>query len=213
MANTHLRRSPLAQLGLGALATEARGPDQGVALCSIPFQTAINLRGPAEDERFARAVEEVVGTPLPPACQALSGKGDLRLLWLGPDEWLAVAPPDQAHLVGVMESAFGVLERALSGQHVVVNDVSDNYTTIEVSGPRSIDLLSKGCPLDLHPLAFPNGSCAQSLVAKAEVILTRDDIQSDLRFRLMVRPSFAEYLWAWLSDAAQEYGLSVLTSP
>ena len=213
MPNTHLRRSPLAQLGLGALATEARGSEQDIALRSIPFQTAINLRGPAEDERFARAVEEIVGTSLPPACRALPGKGDLRLLWLGPDEWLAVAPPDQAHLIGVMESAFGVLERALSGEHVAVNDVSDNYTTIEVSGPRSIDLLSKGCPLDLHPSAFSNGSCAQSLVAKAEVILDRDDTPSELRFRLMVRPSFAEYLWAWLSDAGQEYGLSVLTSP
>ncbi len=212
MPNAHLRRSPLAQLGLGALATETRGPGHDVALRSVPFQTAINLRGPAADERFARAVEELVGTSLPPACRALPGKGDLRLLWLGPDEWLAVAPPDQAHLIGVMESAFDVLERGLSGQHVAINDVSDNYTTIEVSGPRSIDLLSKGCPLDLHPLAFPNGGCAQSLVAKAEVILDRDDTPTELRFRLMVRPSFAEYLWAWLSDAAQEYGLSVLTS-
>ncbi len=205
MSNFHLRRSPLAQLGLGAISSEARTNGHGVALRSIPFQTAINLRGPAGDERFARVLQEVTGTAPAPACRVRPGKGDLRLLWLGPDEWLAVAPPDQAHLAGV-------LANALEGQQVAVNDVSDNYTTIEVSGPKSVDLLSKGCPLDLHPLAFPNGGCAQSLVAKAEVILDRDDTLSELRFRLMVRPSFAEYLWAWLSHAAQEYGLSVLNS-
>ncbi len=207
MPNAHLRRSPLAQLGLGALAVQARDAEHGVALRSIAFQTAINLRGPAGDERFALVLQEVIGATPPPACRVRPGKGDLRLIWLGPDEWLAVAPPDQAHLAGLLSKSM-----AVAGQHVAVNDVSDNYTTIEVSGPQSVELLSKGCPLDLHPLACPNGGCAQSLVAKAEVILVRDDTLSELRFHLMLRPSFAEYLWAWLSDAAREYGLSVLTS-
>ncbi len=187
------------------MAVETRDTEHGVALRSIAFQTAINLRGSAGDERFGRVLQEVIGATPPPACRVRPGKGDLQLIWLGPDEWLAVAPPDQAHLAGV-------LSQALAGQHVAVNDVSDNYTTIQVSGPQSIELLAKGCPLDLHPLAFPNGGCAQSLVAKAEVILVRDDTLSELRFHLMLRPSFAEYLWAWLSDAAGEYGLSVLAS-
>jgi sarcosine oxidase subunit gamma len=43
------------------------------------------------------------------------------------------------------------------------------------------------------------GSCAQTLVARANVLLQQmDDAPT---YRLFVRPSFAAYLAAWLADA------------
>ena len=59
-------------------------------------------------------------------------------------------------------------------------------------------MLARGCALDLHPSVFPPGRCAQTLVARAQVILYRPDEHT---FRLLVRPSFADYLRAWLRDA------------
>ena len=52
-----------------------------------------------------------------------------------------------------------------------------------------------GCSLDLHPSVFPPGRCAQTLLARAQVILYRPE---RARLRLLVRPSFADYLRAWL---------------
>ena len=49
-----------------------------------------------------------------------------------------------------------------------------------------------------HPSVFPPGTCAQTLLARAQVILYRPD---EHVFRLLVRPSFADYLCAWLTDA------------
>ena len=72
-------------------------------------------------------------------------------------------------------------------------------------------MLAKGCPLDLHPRAFTPGSCAQSLLAKADVLihLRADDPRHGPTFDLYVARSFAHYLWAWLEDAGREYGVQV----
>ena len=102
-------------------------------------------------------------------------------VWLGPDEWL---------VLGGRETDFPDAAAAV--------DVSANRVCLELSGPGAADVLARGCALDLHPSVFPPGRCAQTLVARAQVILLRtgDDV-----FRLLVRPSFAPYLRAWLRDA------------
>jgi sarcosine oxidase subunit gamma len=75
--------------------------------------------------------------------------------------------------------------------------VSANRVCLELSGEGAADVLARGCALDLHRSIFPPGRCAQTLVARAQVILYR----TEDAFRLLVRPSFADYLRAWLTDA------------
>jgi sarcosine oxidase subunit gamma len=60
------------------------------------------------------------------------------------------------------------------------------------------DLLAAGCSLDLHPRAFAPDRCAQTLLARAQVILEQ---RGEDAFRLHVRGSFAVYLASWLIDA------------
>ena len=60
-------------------------------------------------------------------------------------------------------------------------------------------MLARGCALDLHPSVFPPGSCAQTLLARAQVILYRTDEEA---FRLLVRPSFADYVRAWFRECS-----------
>ena len=102
------------------------------------------------------------------------------VLWLGPDEWL---------VLGGREEDFSGLPAAV--------DVSANRVCLELSGAGAAEVLSRGCALDLHPSVFPPGRCAQTLVARAQVILYR----TEDAFRLLVRPSLADYLRAWLRDA------------
>ena len=102
-------------------------------------------------------------------------------LWLGPNEWL---------VLGAREEAYADASAAV--------DVSANRVCLELAGPGAADVLARGCALDLHPSVFPPGSCAQTLLARAQVILygTEADV-----FRLLVRPSYADYLRAWFRDA------------
>ena len=123
------------------------------------------------------------------------------MLWLGPDEWLIVTPPDER---GSVEDR---LSEALRGGHSSVTDISGGQTLITLSGERARQVLAKGCSLDLHPRSFGQGKCAQTLVAGANVILRWADLGPS--FDLIVRRSFADYLAIWLRDAALEYGLVV----
>ena len=67
-------------------------------------------------------------------------------------------------------------------------------------------MLAKGCPLDLHGSAFAPPQCAQTLLAKAQIILQCADARPT--FRLFVRISFAPYVAEWLLDAAAELAAS-----
>ena len=51
------------------------------------------------------------------------------------------------------------------------------------------------------------GACAQTRLAKAPVLVRRLDDGG--AYEIVVRRSFADYLWLWLEDAAAEYGLRI----
>ena len=57
-----------------------------------------------------------------------------------------------------------------------MTDVSAQRTTLELSAPGARDVLAQGCSLDLHPRAFGPGDCAQTLLARAAVILHQTEL-------------------------------------
>ena len=121
--------------------------------------------------------EPPAGFPVEPnTTGTVDGK---TVLWLCPDEWLVLG----GHEADYPDAAAAV-------------DVSANRVAFELSGDDAADVLAHGCALDLDP--FEPGRCAQTLLARAQVILYRPDA---VTFRILVRPSFAPYLRAWLEDA------------
>lgn len=203
MVEDYLRQSPLAHLGLAAIATSEPDPAHGITLKECPYRSVITLRGTRADGGFAAAGEKLLGQPLPEKVGEVAGEADARqTLCLGPDEWWLTDPAEDP--APLMQA----LGEALSGIFASAVDTSDNWFALEVSGPRARDLLAKACPLDLHPRSFGPGRCAQSLLSKAP--MTLQQLDESPRFRLYVRRSFADYAWRWLSDAGREYGVSVL---
>src|SRR5262249_4070026 len=99
------------------------------------------------------------------------------------------------------------LRSSLGERHAAVVDLGESRTVIAVSGSKVRELLSKGCTLDLHPRAFPVGACAQTGLARAGVLIHLVDVTPG--FELTVLRRFADYLWAWLTDAAREYGVAL----
>ena len=187
----------------GATAAGVRTDDAAVVISERPFLGHLNLRGDPEDEGFMGAAASVLGFGLPTEPNTVADNGDLLALWLGPDEWHIVTPPAaHAPLSHALEAAF-------DGTHVAVTDITGGQTVITVTGPRARDVLAKGCPLDLHPAVFKPAHCAQTLLAKANVIIRCLD-NSPPSFELIVRRSFAEYAAEWLQDAGVEYAVAVV---
>jgi sarcosine oxidase subunit gamma len=179
----------------------ARSPLDGVApipgVREVPFLTQLDVRFDPTDEVAGRAVTGVLGRPVPVTPGTVASTDELDVLWLGPDEWLVVAAPGRG---AELEAR---LREALSEGAGSVVDLSANRTAIELRGPHARDILEHGCSIDLHPRAFGPGRCAQTDLARANVILVRRS--EEPVYLVLVRPSFARYLWAWLADAASEW--------
>jgi sarcosine oxidase subunit gamma len=136
-----------------------------------------------------------VDLPLLPNTTAGAANGDgddgVSVLWLGPDEWLVVSGPDTT------EEILG----RLGGVPASTVDVSAQRTAIAVGGIVARDVLAHGCALDLER-QLGVGRCAQTVLARAQVVLWRRDPDE---YRVFVRSSFAGYLATWLLDAAMEH--------
>ena len=76
-------------------------------------------------------------------------------------------------------------------------DVSANRVAFELCRPGRGRGARAGLLARPRPRCAPGG-CAQTLLARAQVILYR--VEPDT-FGILVRPSFADYLHAWLRDA------------
>lgn len=164
----------------------------GVELGAAPLHAAASLRTGAAGHA---AVAASLGTELPTAgrwAPALDG----RVVWLGPDEWLVTSPARtpwglEAELADVVAPHGGVAV-----------DVSANRVELRVGGAHARELLSGGCPVDLHPRAFTAGAAVTTTLAHCGVVLLA--LGGD-EFAVLVRSSFSRHLADWLLDAALEF--------
>lgn len=164
-----------------------------VTIAPCPTATRLVFRG---DAAAAARAGAAFRAQLPTeACRAVA-QGPRAALWLGPDEWLLLAPAGEAASIGAS------IASALAGAPHSLVEVSDAHAALIVEGPRAAALLAAGCALDLDLRAFPVGMCTRTLLAKATVVLWR---QAPGRFRIELRRSFAAYGWSFLAEAAREH--------
>ncbi len=179
----------IARLGKRELLVDGRS----CLLDEIGLLDMLNLRGDAADPAFAKAVLVSTGLALPVVANTASVGNQRQLFWLGPDEWLLKTA------AGTGDAIEAALRAALAGKHFSVVQVGSGNTTFSLQGAAAADLISRGCPLDLHARSFPDGSLAQSHISKANVVLYC--LQAETSFEITVRRSFAEYLFKWLCEA------------
>lgn len=169
-----------------------------VELSEVPFLTMVGLRAvPGSDA--AQRLAAITGG-LPAGSGSVVSNGDTSVLWLGPAEFLVVAPTEAHESLG--GDLIPALKDALGDGAGQVVDLSANRTTFELTGPRARAVLEKGNSLDLHPRVFKTGTAFSTEIANIPAILWKTGEES---FRIFPRASFAEFLGRWLLDAMREY--------
>lgn len=181
---------------------DRRSPLHGVSLPSLVGLVSAKAAEPAV--RFvyrgaAATLGDAFGLQLPVRPMQAAIAGDRAALWLGPDEWLLIAPGSRA-----AADVVAPLVRHLHGKPAALVDVSHRNTALIVEGRRAAELLNAGCPLDLGSEAFAVGMCARTLFAKAEIVLWR---QAPERFHVEVWRSYAPYVASLLAEAARPLGV------
>ena len=178
----------------------AGGPD--IRLEIIEPKAILNLRGRADDPGFADAMRNTLGLDLPTEpnrCLSTDqeGQGAAHVVyWLGPDEWLVMAP---AGTEALLQAALHTARPDDPWLSIV--DLSHNSTGLCLAGIRARDVLASGCPLDLHPRTFDVDHCAQTVLAKSRIVLRQVSVEP--AFEIWARNSFARYLADWLIDAIE----------
>jgi sarcosine oxidase, subunit gamma len=140
------------------------------------------------------AAGQALGLRVPQEPCRAERSGERAALWLGPDEWLLLAPADAGTALG------SAIAAALEGLPHSLVDVSHRQIGLEIEGAAGVTLLAAGCPLDLHPDTFPVGMCTRTVLGKSEITLWRVAPEA---FRLEVWRSFAAYVCAFLVESAR----------
>lgn len=164
--------------------------------------TQVSLRVSPPAARFVlrgtdalAAAGEAIGVAIPTKPCMSATNGQLSAFWLGPDEWLLLAPAAETAQI------HGALTSALEGIACAVVDVSHRQTALLVEGGKAASVLNAGVPLDLSLAAFPVGMVARTIFEKAEIVLWRKGAES---FHVEVWRSFAPYVLALLQAADRD---------
>ena len=163
---------------------------QAASIAVLPPVARFNLRIALRDLDGA---SKAFGVALP----AKIGQGAARngrAAWcLGPDEWLLHAPEaEQAAICAEFDSL-----RATTPHSLTV--ISDREFTIQIIGPRALELLSVGCPLDLSRMT--TGCAKRTLFDTGQIVLIRD---AEDTFRIEVWRSFFPHVYELLEIAQRE---------
>ncbi len=154
------------------------------------------VRGNLDNAPFATAIHKLCGSGLPERMQFTHADDGRMLVWVSPDEFLHILPLEKKDQF--IKDATEALDDIFSA----IVDNSGAYVKLAVSGKHHIDVLHKSAYYNLKADKFKIGSVYSTHLAKAPAILLREDEQS---ISLLVRFSFADYIWRLLSAGAKEY--------
>lgn len=194
--------SPLHHADLESVAKH--GPQEGgVHFHERKLMGLLTLRCMPSAEQ-QEVIKSLLGVALPmePLTSVIADDspiGKVSVRWVSPDEWLIIMAGEKTF---ELETRF--FEK-LMGHYSLVN-ISGGTTIFDVSGRHVVDMLKKSTPVDLHASEFPVGKVVSTVFAKSGAMICR--VAED-QFELVVRRSFADYLWLWIQDASREYGLVV----
>lgn len=189
-------RSPLHSLHLES---QARPIDAscGVWANEIPCLGYISLRGDTNNQAFVDAASAALGLSLPVESCTLTASKGVHVLWLSPDEWMVIAAPDQR------SSLLASLQTALKDIRSQVVDNSGGYTQLILEGANALDVLQHVSVYDFASLR--PGRVVGTTFGKSSAYAFRQGEG----FRLIVRRSFADYVWRYLARAAAPYGFGI----
>jgi sarcosine oxidase subunit gamma len=189
-------QSPLHAL---ELAKQAQPIDvsKGVWANEIPLLGYISLRGSSKDAAFVDAMPHALGVRLPTEPCTFAVSSDVKVMWLSPDEWMIVCARSR------LGALLGDLAQALNSVRSQVVDNSGGYTQVVLQGVNATDVLSHVSVYDFA--ALTPGRVVGTTFGKSSAYVHR----TEQGYCLLLRRSFADYIWRYLVRAAQPYGFGV----
>ena len=168
----------------------------GIKIQEMPYVKKINLRFDPNNNDYMSSCGKILGTILPTRPNTYAQNERVKVIWLGPNEWLIVNDEDNDLFIK-LKNETGDLEAS-------VTDVSENRTIIRISSEKIITLLSKFLVLDLEKNLPTGPSCAQTFFVKVPILLVRNNNENLIpEIDIFTNRSHANYIYNLLVDGAK----------
>jgi sarcosine oxidase, subunit gamma len=164
-----------------------------VSIREITERGMIDLRGLTSDRKFMAAAKSVLGVDLPKTPRTSATWGDIKVLWLSPDQWLVTCARAKA------QELADDLSAALVGVHSLAVNVSDMRAIIRLEGERVREVVM-GSTLDLTDGTYGPGTVRRMRFAEIAALLS---IVEDTVIDIYIFRSYATYAWEFLAKAAR----------
>ena len=128
----------------------------------------------------------------------VSENNDVRILWIGPNNWLALSAT-----ISLSEE----IAKNLSNDEFAITDLSHSKAIIELSGKNAKEVLKKGCPINFNDIN--KNEVVNSIFNGIAVTLDFINDQPD-KIRVMCLRSFGESLYHSVTDASLEFGYKAI---
>ena len=165
------------------------------------------LRAGAGSEALSAALQTLLGLALPERLGSTE-TNTCCVRWMSPDEWMLSCPLlDCFSIEQALRSAVVGDDADNPKTHIAIVNVSGGYSVLKVAGVDATRVLKKSMAFDIHPVNFPAGKVVNTTLAKSQVTMRA---LPDAEYELIVRRSFADYVWLWLQRAGAEFGLGAV---
>ena len=124
----------------------------------------------------------------------VSENNDVRILWIGPNNWLALSAT-----ISLSEE----IAKNLSNDEFAITDLSHSKAIIELSGKNAKEVLKKGCPINFNDIN--KNEVVNSIFNGIAVTIDFINDQPN-KIRVMCLRSFGESLYHSVTDASLEFG-------
>ena len=167
----------------------------GTNIQELAFINKINLRINTKNTDYMKICGKILNAILPTKPNTFTKNGNLKIIWLSPDEWLITNEDD--NLFSKLKNEIGDLEAS-------VTDVSENRTIVRLSGEKIYKLLSKFLVLDLEKSLPRESTCAQTLFAKVPILLLRNHNENQVpEIDIFLNNSHANYVYNLIIDGSE----------
>jgi len=167
----------------------------GGITCAPVAADVIELAARRERIQVLKALTARRGLPLPALGWVAAARTTL-VLGVRPERWLLLSAPAPP---GVALSSW---RSACTGCAAAI-ELSSALSVLQLAGPAVLDVLARGCRLDLHSSVFAPGRTAATSMAQVPVVLAA--LPSG--WLLLTPSSTARHFSEWLAATAAPFGL------
>ena len=179
---------------------ESRQLTESVGLCDASPSGKLLMQGEDLND-LLRRIGQSGNAPAVAEVRHVARPAYGRLARLTADECLLICGPGEL-------PTWGSLLNKVNDDCVHVFDQTSGLAGVRLTGPRSVDLLSKLSEFDTSPDSLPNLACGQAKFAEIHGTIVRTDLGSLPCYDLFFTREFGEYVWDAIFEAGEEFSVA-----